>query len=216
MKRQEKGKAKAPPPKKGRTKEPKTKTKTDIIKDTLGNSSLVTRKIKLSSILRPEYAETMEQKIIQSSGQIRHILLRAQLFLNYYVIRKANEALDGNNIDLIDSNFFKQKMFYKLCSLVMGKTPKDLDSLPANMMNDWRQLVEEHPEAIYTEPLLPGASQCLTAACVETMTVYNNMITLILPQRIKSYFVYKIKTILPEVCYYYSVCAVNNTDKRYF
>ena len=211
MKRQAKGKAKAPPPKKGRTKEPKTKTKTDIIKDTLGNSSLVTRKIKLTSILRPEYADIMQQKILQSSIQIRDILVRAQLFLNFYVIKKANEVLDSNNNDLIDDKFFEQNILYVLCQLVLGKTPKKLDTLPREMYDDWRIFVEEHPEAIYTETLIPGASQCLTAACVETTTVYNNMITLILPERIKSYFFYKLKIILPNASHhnpiYSGVCA---------
>ena len=110
MKRQAKGKAKAPPPKKGRTKEPKTKTETDIIKNTLGNSSIVTRKIKLSSILRPKYADIMQQKILQSSIQIRDILVRAQLFFNFYVIKKANEVLDSNNNNLIDAKFFEQNI----------------------------------------------------------------------------------------------------------
>lgn len=61
----------------------------------LGNHTTnVARKIKLDMILRPNYKALITSKVQTVFKHICNIMIRAQLFINYYVITHTDQTVD--------------------------------------------------------------------------------------------------------------------------
>lgn len=103
-------------------------TKQEQVLSLLGdNTTSVTRKIKLDTIPRPEYETLITNKVLVVSEYVRNIMIRAQLFVNYYVITHVDQA--------IDKNVFTQNFWYCTTQLVLGKSPKNTKALPSDFLD---------------------------------------------------------------------------------
>lgn len=71
----------------------------------MGNRKTTTVKTKLETILRPVYSN-VKDKIIKVSKDIRNILVRAQLFVNYYIM--------SHNGLAVDKKVFTQNFWYSI------------------------------------------------------------------------------------------------------
>ncbi|ORE13202.1 hypothetical protein BCV71DRAFT_279022, partial [Rhizopus microsporus] len=70
------------------------------------------KKIKLDTILMPEYKALLTTKLLIVSEHVRSIMMRAQLFTNYYVITHADQT--------IDKRVFTQDLWYCITQLVLS------------------------------------------------------------------------------------------------
>lgn len=69
----------------------------------------------------PEYKALLTTKLLIVSEHVRSIMMRAQLFTNYYVITHADQT--------IDKRVFTQDLWYCITQLVLSKSPKDTKAL---------------------------------------------------------------------------------------
>ncbi|KAI9275205.1 hypothetical protein EDC94DRAFT_667011, partial [Helicostylum pulchrum] len=145
-------------------------SKAEEVNDFLGDNTVITRKIKSNAIVRGEYADDLEKIIISTSNHIRNILLRCQIFVNYYIIVNSNSA--------IDKRIFTQNFWYSICKLF----------LPDNIMTYWTSFKNRF-----------GYSNCMTAACNEMSTVFTNMIVENFESRLTNYFLWSIQKESPEI-----------------
>lgn len=70
------------------------------------NATSCTRKIKLETIIREEYKQVISSKIQTVSEQVRNIMIRAQLFVNYYTISHSN--------GIVDKKVFSRNFWYAI------------------------------------------------------------------------------------------------------
>ncbi|PHZ10663.1 uncharacterized protein RHIMIDRAFT_259501, partial [Rhizopus microsporus ATCC 52813] len=110
-----------------------------------------TRKLPLDSIVKSDYKEVLKNKIIVSSRDARNIVSRAMLLTNSYSLSKPHDSIP-HAYSKITNN---------------ANTPADLISY-------WNTFKDTNPNAVYQQKLIKGASQCLTEACKELETCYNN------------------------------------------
>ncbi|ORE11917.1 hypothetical protein BCV72DRAFT_318120 [Rhizopus microsporus var. microsporus] len=142
--------------------------KQEELQQLMGNRKTTTVKTKLETILRPAH-RNIKDKIIKVSKDIRNILVRAQLFVNYYIMT--------HNGLVVDKKVFTQNFWYSISQLVLGKTPTNKKLLPGDIFSSWGSFSSRYKEIVYRmDNPVAGYSQCLTAACVEVATCYNNMI----------------------------------------
>ncbi|KAI7905599.1 uncharacterized protein BX663DRAFT_583697, partial [Cokeromyces recurvatus] len=88
------------------------------------------RKIKLQTILREGYRSAItEKKITAVSNDIRNIIIRAQLFVNYYIVIHASQV--------VDMKVFSQNFWYCIAQLVLKKNPKNVKALPEDCIACW-------------------------------------------------------------------------------
>ncbi|KAL0073891.1 hypothetical protein J3Q64DRAFT_1696262 [Phycomyces blakesleeanus] len=76
-------------------------TKAKEMKGLLGNTTTMTRKIKPAIILRKGTKEISVDKVLKVCKHFRNIVIRAQLFVNYYIIVNSDRPIDeyGLKID---------------------------------------------------------------------------------------------------------------------
>ncbi|CEG79169.1 hypothetical protein RMATCC62417_13666 [Rhizopus microsporus] len=160
----------------------------------MGNRKTTTVKTKLETILRPAH-RNIKDKIIKVSKDIRNILIRAQLFVNYYIM--------NHNGLVVDKKVFTQNFWYSISQLVLGKTPTNKKSLPDDIFSSWGSFSSRYKEMVYKmDNPVAGYSQCLTAYCVEVVTCYNNMIVECFQSRLMSYLVRTIRASVKQLAEY--------------
>ncbi|KAI8984077.1 hypothetical protein BDF20DRAFT_857784 [Mycotypha africana] len=115
-------------------------SKEEVITSTLGEGSTVfTRKLPLTSAVKPAFREQFQEKVISCCSDIRRIVFSSQLFVNSYLIyyqenrRNANKGdkkdTDKNsnkgskeaNKDRSIPDVFCQQFWYSVGQLVTGK-----------------------------------------------------------------------------------------------
>lgn len=67
-----------------------------------------------------------------------------------------------------------KNFWYSICQLVNGQRITNQSGIPAGLITAWDDLRSRHPNAQLQISLLPGASQCISEACTEIETLYNN------------------------------------------
>jgi hypothetical protein len=169
--------------------------KKEQIEQLIGNSKTVTRKIKLDSILKEDYKNIVKDKVVKIIEDIRNIIIRCQIFVNYYIICHSDEG--------VDNSFFKhQNCWYSISQLVIGKMPKNIKGLPQDLLESWRSFSGRYPKICYNmEYPIPGYSHCLTAACVELGTIYTNMVAENFESRLTRYLIRSMKPLFDNVSY---------------
>ncbi|CEP17758.1 hypothetical protein [Parasitella parasitica] len=148
------------------------------------NATSCTRKIKLETIIREQYKQAMLSKIQTVSEQVRNIMIRAQLFVNYYIISHSNSA--------VDKKVFTQNFWYAITQLVLQRAPNQ-KSLPSDCLESWTSFSSRFNVTYTMVPKVEGYSHCVSAACVTTATTYNNNIVECFEARLKAYILYNIK-----------------------
>lgn len=167
-------------------------TKAEELKELLGNNPIaVTRKIKLDTIIRAEYKHVILTKIQTVSEQVRNIMIRAQLFVNYYIISHSNR--------IVDKKVFSQNFWYAITQLVLRKTPNQ-KFLPSDCLNSWNSFSSRFNVTYEMVPKIEGYSHCVSAACITMATTYNNNIVECFEARLKAYIFYNITKKFEKVC----------------
>ncbi|ORE03747.1 hypothetical protein BCV72DRAFT_181144, partial [Rhizopus microsporus var. microsporus] len=134
-------------------------------------------------------------KIIKVSKDIMNILVRAQLFVDYYIM--------SHNGLIVDKKVFTQNFWYSISQLVLDKTPTNKKSLPDDIFSSWGNFSSRYKEIVYRmDNPVAGYSQCLTAACVEVATCYNDMIVECFQSRLMSHLVRTIKASVKQLAEY--------------
>ncbi|GAA5794871.1 hypothetical protein HPULCUR_000219 [Helicostylum pulchrum] len=153
-----------------------------------------TFKIPLDKCVKQEFLPRLKAFAISSSRDVREIVFRAQLFVNYYIVRRSNQQ---ENNDLPRCIFRQQ-----FCN-----------NLPSDMLSVWDLFKAQHRTIMYNAVLRPGSSQCLTKACTELATSYHNRIVENFETRVIKFLTYKlqitfvnmdyatIKNIVQDYCY---------------
>jgi hypothetical protein len=188
-------------------------TKQEQIQSLLGDNTVsITRKIKLDTILRPEYKMSNTSKVLVVSEHVRNIMIRVQLFVKYYLILHANET--------VDKKVFTQNFSYCITQLVLRKAPKNTKALSDDCLNCWNRFSSRYKVTYDMAQSVNGYSQCITAACVEMSTCYTNLIVECFEARLETYLVRTVMELFEKVHNYnlnISVyeCAVSNTFELY-
>ena len=160
-------------------------SKQEVFAANLGNNyQAFNRKIPLNTIIHVDYQDILRRKIIESSRYIRHVVIRAMLFTNYFILE---------NIESLPGCIFQQNYWYAICQLVGGRRVTNNDVLPNNILPTWDTFRSLYSNAIHSETLPTGASQPLTAACVELATIYTNNIVENFESRLLRYLKYRLQ-----------------------
>lgn len=72
-----------------------------------------TRVVGYDSVVRNQYHDVLHDKIVELCAVIREIVIRAQVFVNGYIIDHAEHV--------ISSYLYFQQFWYSVCQLVIGR-----------------------------------------------------------------------------------------------
>lgn len=159
-------------------------TKAEELQALLGdNATTFTRKVRLDEIIREDYKDLMSTKIQTVSDQLRNIMIRAQLFVNYYIVTHSD--------NVVDKKVFSQIFWYAITQLVLQISP-NRKHMPSDCLESWRSFSSRFQVTYEMIPKVPGYSQCLSAACVTMATAYSNSIVEVFESRLKAHILYNI------------------------
>lgn len=167
-------------------------TKVEELQALLGdNVTTFTRKVRFEKIIREEYRNQILTKVKRVSDQLRNIMIRAQLFVNYYIITHSNTV--------VDKKVFSQNFWYAVTQLVLKIEP-NAKHLPSDLLDSWRSFSSRFQVTYEMQPKVEGYSQCISAACVTMATAYCNNIVEVFESRLKAYILYNIMKNFEQVC----------------
>jgi hypothetical protein len=169
------------------------KTKDKIIEDALGDHyEVYTRKVYLSSVLRPKYKGDFERRVIRLSDFIRNVVTRSQIFVNAYVI----ENWDSYNHDYI----FQQNFWYSVCQLIMDvKVTNKSTPLTPSISEAFEKFKLAHPNILYPMAYhkITGYSDSLSTAYSLLETIYKNHVIENFEGRLLRHFYNNLKPLFP-------------------
>lgn len=84
-----------------------------------------------------------------------------------------------------------------MCQIINSQRVTNQRYIPADLITTWDSFCTRHRDVSVNIRLLPGASQCISEACTEIETLYNNMIVETFEQKLLSFLRYKVQTQLP-------------------
>ncbi|ORE12602.1 hypothetical protein BCV71DRAFT_280612, partial [Rhizopus microsporus] len=92
-----------------------------------------TRKLPMDKCVADQYVNTLKPIIISACRDVRNIVFRAQIFVNYYITLRSQQELDND----IPHCIFRQQFWYSVCQLVNAKRVTTSTNIPLNMMAVW-------------------------------------------------------------------------------
>jgi hypothetical protein len=146
-------------------------SKKEIAQDILGSKrEQYVRKIPFDSLVRPQFKDHLKHMIIDLSSQVREIVIRVQIFVNYYIIHRVQDNQG------IPTYVYSQNFFYSIAQLVTGFSITNSNSnMPSDIMVVWDEFVLKFPDARCL-PNLTGYSDALSFECKKLETIYSNQI----------------------------------------
>ncbi|KAI7906952.1 uncharacterized protein BX663DRAFT_426863, partial [Cokeromyces recurvatus] len=148
------------------------------------------RKLLFDSCINQAHRH-IKSNIIQTCAAVRDITVRAKIFVNYYVLL--------NPSGQVHNGIFKKNFWYSMCQLINSQRITNQKDIPAELINIWNDFHNRYRHAKVNITLLPGASQCISEACTEIETLYNNMIVETFELKLLSFLRYKVQMLLPNV-----------------
>lgn len=125
------------------------------------------RRIPFNSVVREKYQDQLRNKINHLSSFIRQVVLRAQVFVNGYIIDHAQ--------DPISPYIYSQQFWYSVCQLVMSREVTNTNTnLSTDIKDQWAEFIGRYPSATYPLSGFKGYSDALSSACQVLSTVYTN------------------------------------------
>ncbi|KAI9267254.1 hypothetical protein EDC94DRAFT_515544, partial [Helicostylum pulchrum] len=121
-----------------------------------------------------------------ASRDIHEIVFRTQIFVNYYITRRSQQPQDND----IPHCIFRQQFWYSVCQMINSKRVTASTNIPANMLAIWDTFRSEHTNIVYDKTMEAGASQCLSEACTELATSYQNNVVENFEARLLNYIYY--------------------------
>ena len=136
--------------------------------------------------------ERYQRRIIEMSSFLRQVVYRAQIFVNYYILR------NSNNIDNLSNDIVDQKFWYKVCRLIYQNIRVDelqrmYPRLPDIEETFNRLQSLENVNLLVEKNNLVGYGQIVSSACQTIATAYNNFYVENFEHYIGNYFIYKLK-----------------------
>ncbi|KAG2202838.1 hypothetical protein INT46_000497 [Mucor plumbeus] len=185
-------------------------SKLEVMNQNLGTGfQSFARKLPFDTCVKERYKSVLKDRILSASEDVRQLLFRAQMFVNYFIILRSNENIPGC--------IYRQPFWYSICQLVNNRRVTNSNVLPLGMLDDWNNFRRQRPTIIYKVDLASGNSQCLSEACLQVSVTYLNTVVETFEQRVMSYLYYlvqnnymsmkpdQVKLIVKEYCYQY-VC----------
>ncbi|GAA5807059.1 hypothetical protein MFLAVUS_000409 [Mucor flavus] len=180
-------------------------SKAQVIRANLGdNYKAYTRKLGFDNCVSDTYHTKLQSSVIKACSTVRHLVFRAKLFVNYYVLE--NHALIG-----APKVIFSQNFRYSIIQMVNGKRPTNSVSLPQQLLSSFDQFKRQHRSILYTEKLLPGISQCVTEACTELATSYTNNIV----ENFENHLLYFLRYKLQDLFMFMPKKIIGEVAKKY-
>lgn len=94
-------------------------------------------------------------------------------------------------------NLQKKNFWYTMCQMINSQRVTNQRYIPADLITTWDSFCTRHRDTSVNIRLLPGASQCISEACTEIETLYNNMIVETFEQKLLSFLRCKVQILLP-------------------
>ncbi|KAI8078178.1 uncharacterized protein B0P05DRAFT_470533, partial [Gilbertella persicaria] len=153
------------------------------------NYKAYTRKLPFEQCVKREYQAILKPRIVSACEHLRNIVVRSQLFVNFYIISlaKANSP--------IPHAIYEQNFWYSIIQLVRNQRVTNGNYLQHGLLDYWNNFKQSHPTIIYQEKIASGVSQCISEASQQLQTVYNNHIVETFESRIYKYIFYKTQNI---------------------
>ncbi|KAI9470704.1 MAG: hypothetical protein EXX96DRAFT_490495, partial [Benjaminiella poitrasii] len=143
------------------------------------------RKLPYDRCIRNVYHGILKSKIIPACEDVRHIVFRAQLFVNHYT----------PSLEIPPKHINHQNFWYTICQLIINKCVTNSTSLPEGLLDRWDAFKQRHRSIIYVRDIASGTSQCLTEACVQLSTIYTNHTVENFEAKARKYVCYRIQNI---------------------
>lgn len=150
-----------------------------------------TRKLPFDKCVRIEHINNLKSKIIAASRDVRNITVRAQIFANYFITLRSQQADDNS----IPHCIFTQQFWYSVCQLVSGRRVTNSASWPTNMTRVWDAFRSFYNNIVYRQQIASGTSQCLAEACTQLATSYQNNIVEHFESRLLNFLYYRLQNI---------------------
>ncbi|KAI8967153.1 hypothetical protein BDF20DRAFT_928839, partial [Mycotypha africana] len=147
------------------------------------------RRLPLDNCVFGDYRNTFKSKVVEACSVIRNLVLRAKLFVNYYVSKNATLA-EPKCIKCI----FTQNFWYSMIQLVNGQRPKNSRLISQQLLSSFDSFKTTYPKIVFPVKLFPGLSQAITEACTEIATSYTNSIVENFEEKLLYFLIYKIQT----------------------
>ncbi|GAA5815083.1 hypothetical protein MFLAVUS_008589 [Mucor flavus] len=180
-------------------------SKAQVIRANLGdNYKAYTRKLGFDNCVSDTYHTKLQSSVIKACSTVKHLVFRAKLFVNYYVLE--NHALIG-----APKVIFSQNFWYSIIQMVNGKRPTNSVSLPQQLLSSFDQFRRQHGSILYTEKILPGISQCVTEACTELATSYTNNIV----ENFENHLLYFLRYKLQDLFRFMPKKIIGEVAKKY-
>ncbi|CEP07343.1 hypothetical protein [Parasitella parasitica] len=149
------------------------------------NYKAYTRKLPFDQCIQRAYRAILKQRIVSACEYVRNVVIRSQLFVNFYIISLANAGSP------IPHAIYQQNFWYSIIQLVRNQRATNSTSLQHGLLDYWNSFKRRHPTIVYDEKIASGVSQCITEACQQLQTTYNNHIVELFESRICKYIFYK-------------------------
>ena len=106
-------------------------------------------------------------------------------FVNHMCISDSHNA--------VPNSVFNKNYWYSVCQLVNGRNITNSIYASTSLVSTWDACRISFPNNVYKEKLQVGASNCLSEACTELATSYQNHIVENFESRMIKYLKYKLQ-----------------------
>ncbi|KAI8642872.1 hypothetical protein BD408DRAFT_165593 [Parasitella parasitica] len=149
--------------------------RSDVLKDNLGtNYRAFSRRISFNKAVHDDYKSKLNEKVVNACSTVRNLVFKAKLLVNYYILKRHNDA--APECIAAPKCIFTQNFWYTVIQMVNGQAPTSKKELPDEFMELLNSFKTDNPTFAHTVTRIPGASQCISEACIEITTSYNNAI----------------------------------------
>jgi hypothetical protein len=153
------------------------------------NYKAYTRKLPFDQCVQSTYQTTLKSKIVSACEDVRNIVVRSQLFVNFYILSLTR--LDSP----IPHKIYEQNFWYSISQLIRNQRVTNGISLQHGLLDYWNSFKKSYPTIIYDKKLASGVSNCISEASKQLQTTYTNSVVELFESRICKYIFYKTQNI---------------------
>ncbi|EIE76767.1 hypothetical protein RO3G_01471 [Rhizopus delemar RA 99-880] len=147
------------------------------------------RKLPFDQCVQSTYQTKLKSKIVSACEDVRNIVLRSQLFVNFYI--PSLVRLDSP----IPHKIYEQNFWYSISQLIRNQRVTNGISLQHGLLDYWNGFNKSYPTIIYDKKLASGVSHCISEASQQLQTIYTNNVVEPFESRICKYIFYKTQNI---------------------
>lgn len=177
----------------------------ELLTRDLGRYERYTVSITMDSFIKVnEDIQPARNKIILLSSFLREVVLKAQLFINYYILQGVSD---------LSTDLFDQTFWYRVCRVIYGRLTIE------NLQGYYPRL--QHIQTVYEELIqadgvnltvnlngLQNYGIVISSACKTIATTYNNYYVENFERIIANYFIYITRSEFRVRSFYYSLVCI--------